>query len=174
MAFVRLSFVATTLSLFVILGCEGPVGPTGPQGLQGEQGPQGVRGDTGDTGDINAQLHVFAGHNFGTSASRYISIPGIGPEVDELMFFVYLVDTEFDVIYPMPGRGISATSSYRLWWLRIGNDVSVRLNRYEGPGENYGEIRVITIPLSGLPTGSETMPEVDFGNYGETVRYYGL
>lgn len=37
----RLFFVLLISSVFLLLGCEGPVGPEGPQGPQGPQGEQG-------------------------------------------------------------------------------------------------------------------------------------
>jgi hypothetical protein len=192
------------ISMFLVASCgmfEGPEGPQGEQGdkvskenralreirvqlvhkenkdpkvildLLAQQGPQGEKGDPGES---NVRLYTFPGHDYGSSASYYVSIPEIGPQVDAHLFFVYLVDTSVDVKYPIPGQGISGNSTYRVWWLRIGSTVSVRTQRSAGPGENYGQVRVITIPITQTPGGRLNAPEVDFDNYDEVVRYYGL
>ncbi|WP_084118487.1 collagen-like protein [Aquiflexum balticum] len=188
-------------SLFFIASCEmfeGPEGPQGDQGIQGEQGVPGATGATGATGaqgpagptgpagpagpqgvqgepgQSNVRLYTFPGHNYGVSASYFVSIPAIGPQVDAHLFFVYLVDTSVNVKYPIPGQGISGNSTYRVWWLSIGSNVSVRTQRSAGPGENYGEVRVITIPITQMPSGRLNAPALDFNNYDEVVKYYGL
>lgn len=155
-------------------GPQGNTGPSGPEGPTGPTGPQGPQGEKGDPGESNVRLYTFPGHDYGSSASYFVSIPEIGPQVDAHLFFVYLVDTSVDVKYPIPGQGISGNSTYRVWWLRIGSTVSVRTQRSAGPGENYGQVRVITIPITQTPGGRLNAPEVDFDNYDEVVRYYGL
>lgn len=183
------------MSIFMMVSCglfEGPEGPQGEQGPIGEQGPQGnpgpagapgpagqvgatgPKGDKGDPGESNVRLYKFPGHNYASSANYFVDIPGIGPQVDAYLFFVYIVDTSVAVTYPIPGPGISANSTYRVWWLRIGTNVSLRTQRIAGPGEMYGEMRVITIPITQMPGGKLTLPDIDFDNYDEVVRYYGL
>ena len=155
-------------------GPQGTPGATGPQGPQGVAGPTGPQGEKGDPGESNVRLYSFSAHNYASSASYYVMIPEIGPQVDAHLFFVYLVDTTVDVKYPIPGQGISGNSTYRVWWLRIGSSVSLRTQRSAGPGENYGEMRVITIPITQMPTGRKALPDIDFSDYDAVVNYYGL
>jgi hypothetical protein len=183
------------ITIFMMVSCgmfEGPEGPQGEQGPMGEQGPQGnpgtagapgpigqvgatgPKGDKGDPGESNVRLYTFAGHNYASAQSYFVDISGIGPQVDAHLFFVYLVDTSTAVIYPIPGQGISGISTYRVWWLRIGNNVSLRTQRSAGPGESYGEMRVITIPITKMPGGKFILPEIDFDNYDEVADYYGF
>lgn len=187
--YIYLSFV---FSIFLMASCEmfeGPEGPQGEQGVQGPQGnpgasgpqgPQGIAGPTGpqgekgDPGESNVRLYTFSAHNYASSASYYVMIPEIGPQVDAHLFFVYLVDTTVDVKYPIPGQGISGNSTYRVWWLRIGSSVSLRTQRSAGPGENYGEMRVITIPITQMPGGRVALPDIDFDDYNAVAAYYGL
>lgn len=157
-----------------VQGIPGATGATGPQGPAGPAGPTGPQGEKGDPGESNVRLYNFPGHNYSTSASYYVSIPDIGPQVDAHLFFVYLVDTSVDVKYPIPGQGISGNSTYRVWWLRIGSTVSVRTQRSAGTGENYGQVRVITIPITQMPGGRINAPDLDFNNYDEVVKYFGL
>lgn len=157
-----------------VQGIPGATGATGPQGPAGPAGPTGPQGEKGDPGESNVRLYNFPGHNNSTSASYYVSIPDIGPQVDAHLFFVYLVDTSVDVKYPIPGQGISGNSTYRVWWLRIGSTVSVRTQRSAGTGENYGQVRVITIPITQMPGGRINAPDLDFNNYDEVVKYFGL
>ena len=42
--------VFATLSLIILIACQGPTGATGPAGAQGPQGEQGEQGRTGETG----------------------------------------------------------------------------------------------------------------------------
>lgn len=155
-------------------GAQGNPGATGPQGPQGPQGPAGPRGPQGESGESNVRLYTFPAHNYASNASYYVSIPGIGPQVNEHLFFVYLVDTSVGVIYPIPGQGISGNSTYRVWWLRIGSNVSMRTQRSAGPGETYGEMRVVTIPIAQMPNGRVALPDIDFDDYDAVVSYYGL
>jgi len=152
-------------------GAQGPQGQPGPQGPQGEQGPQGPQGEPGA---FNATIYTYPSHNFNTSASRFIDIPGIGSQVSNLMFFVYLVDVNTNLYYPLPGPGAAATSMYRVWWLQIGTAASVRINRYSGPGESYGQIRILTIPITQAPGARQALPEIDFTNFEEVKNYYGF
>jgi len=195
------TFLIFVFSLFLIASCDlppGPEGPQGDQGLQGEQGPQGPQGtagatgpqgpqgtagatgpqgeqgEKGDPGDSGARLYVFPGNNYATNQSYFVNIPDLGPQVNSYLFFVYLVDTSVGVIYPIPGQGISGNSTYRVWWLRIGTVVSVRTQRSAGLGEAYGEMRVITVPVTQMPSGRLNAPELDFNNYEEVIRYYRL
>ncbi|WP_158859689.1 collagen-like protein [Lunatibacter salilacus] len=195
------TFLIFIFSIFLMTSCEmfeGPEGPQGEQGLQGEQGEQGPQGDPGNTGatgpqgpqgntgatgpqgekgdpgESNVRLYTFPGANYGINASHYVSIPGIGPQVDSHLFFVYLIDTSVAVKYPIPGQGISGNSTYRVWWLSIGSSVSVRTQRSAGPGETYGEMRVITVPIAQMPNGRVAQTDVDFNDYDAVVSYYGL
>lgn len=94
--------------------------------------------------------------------------------MDSHLFFVYLIDTSVAVKYPIPGQGISGNSTYRVWWLNIGGSVSIRTQRSAGPGENYGQMRVITVPITQMPSGRVALPDVDFNDYDAVVSYYGL
>ncbi|MCC5931525.1 MAG: collagen-like protein [Cyclobacteriaceae bacterium] len=192
-----ISFLAAIMAC-IILSCEGPAGPEGDPGPQGDQGPQGIqgtqgqqgppgekgekgdqgepgeKGEKGDPGDMNVKLYVFTGHNYATAASRFIDLPGYGPKIYETMFFVYLVNTSQTLIYPIPGYGTSAISFYRVWYLRSGNNVSVRTQLVSGAGETYEEIRVVTLPIGNMPGGRSALPDIDFSNYDEVAEYYGL
>jgi hypothetical protein len=75
------------------------------------------------------------------------------------------------VIYPIPGPGSSAASMYRFWWLRIGSVISVRINRYQGPGESYS-LRFLKLPLVNNPGGRATLPDIDLTDYDAVVEYY--
>ncbi|EON75376.1 hypothetical protein ADIS_4080 [Lunatimonas lonarensis] len=149
-------------------GEAGPQGPAGPQGATGPQGPQG------EPGSFNATLYTFPSHDFSSLATRVLDIPNIGPQVSNLMFFVYLVDTNSNLFYPLPGPGGGGQSLYRVWWLRVSTSASVRINRYSGPGETYGQIRVITVPLVQNAGGRAALPDIDFNNYEEVRVYYGF
>ena len=155
-------------------GIQGNPGAIGPQGSQGVAGPTGPKGEKGDPGESNVRLYSFSAHNYASAASYYVMIPEIGPQVDSHLFFVYLIDTSVAVKYPIPGQGISGNSTYRVWWLRIGSSVSLRTQRSAGPGENYGEMRVITVPITQMPSGRVALPDVDFNDYDAVVSYYGL
>jgi hypothetical protein len=155
-------------------GPQGNPGATGPQGPQGIAGPAGPQGEKGDPGESNVRLYTFPAHNYASSASYYVNIPDIGPQVNAHLFLVYLVDTSVGVTYPIPGQGISGNSTYRVWWLRIGSNVSLRTQRSAGPGETYGEMRVITIPIAQMPTGRVALPDIDFDDYNAVAAYYGL
>jgi hypothetical protein len=161
-------------------GEQGPQGDTGPQGPQGNTGPQGPQGNTGpqgdkgDPGDSEARLYVYPGNNYVTNQSYFVDIPNLGPQINSYMIFVFLVDTSLNLRYPLPGTGVSALSTYRVWWLRSGANINVRTQRSAGPGETYGELRVVAIPLTQMPTARVATPEVDFDNYDDVVRYYGL
>lgn len=134
----RQPVTATPVALFALDGNEGPTGPAGPIGPIGPEGPPGP----------SPTLYVLAGNNFQTTPLANLTLQGLGPEINQIMITVYLVDTGSNVIYPIPGKGISALSTYRVWWLRVSNDIAVRINRHEGTGETYGEIRVVTTPIS--------------------------
>lgn len=127
------------IALFALDGNPGP---------QGQQGPPGPVGQTGPPGP-GPTMFTFPAHNYSTSASYFVNLAGLGPQVNDVMIWVYLVDTSTGVIYPIPGKGISGNSDYRVWWLSIGSSISVRTQRAAGPGENYGEVRVLVVPISG-------------------------
>jgi len=155
-------------------GNQGPQGNTGPQGPQGNPGVPGAQGEKGDPGNSGARLYVFSGNNYLTNQSYFVDLPGLGPQINDYMIFVFLMDTSLNLRYPIPGSGVSGLTTYRVWWLRSGANINVRTQRSAGPGETYGEVRVIAIPVTQMPTARVAAPDVDFDNYEELVRYYGL
>jgi hypothetical protein len=184
------NFLIFVISFFLISSCgmfEGSEGPQGDQGLQGIQGAQGNPGNTGpqgtpgnpgaqgtpgNPGNSGALLYVFGGNNYLINQTYFVNVPGLGPQTDNYMIFVFLVDGT--VRYPIPGSGTNGASTYRVWWLRSGTTISIRTQRIAGPGETYGELRVVAIPITQMPSARVGSPEVDFNNYEELVRYYGL
>lgn len=116
-----------------------------------------VRGDTVVDGDLQVTgsikglttTYTYGSHDFSSSALQTINIPGLGSQVDNLMFFVYLVKNP--VYYPLPGPGVEAHSMYRVWWLQAGASASVRIQRYSGTGETYDGIRIVTVPITQIP-----------------------
>jgi len=157
-----------------IQGAQGNPGNTGPQGPQGNPGAPGAQGPQGNPGNSGAKLYVFSGNNYTTNQSYFVDLPGLGPQINDYMIFVFLLDPTLNLRYPIPGSGISGLTTYRVWWLRSGANINVRTQRGAGPGETYGEVRVIAIPITQMPTARVASPEVDFENYEELVRYYGL
>jgi hypothetical protein len=191
----KLARLSLVLLVVGVIACEGPTGPTGPQGPQGEQGlqgsvgaqgdvgpqgpegpqgPAGPEGPQGEPGNSDTRLYIFSGHNYATNGTSFRTIPGLGPQVNEYMFFTYLVNTDFNLIYPVPGWGNAAATAYRVWWLPEGNNVSVRISRVEGPGESYDEIRIITIPISQFPAASTELADINFDNYEEVAEIFNL
>jgi hypothetical protein len=198
------NFLIFVISFFLISSCgmfEGSEGPQGDQGLQGIQGAQGNPGNTGpqgtpgnpgaqgtpgnpgapgaqgppgNPGNSGAKLYVFGGNNYATNQSYFVDLPGLGPQINDYMIFVFLLDTSLNLRYPIPGPGVSGLTTYRVWWLRSGANINVRTQRSAGPGETYGEVRVIAIPITQMPSARVGSPEVDFNNYEELVRFYGL
>lgn len=177
------NFLIFVISFFLVSSCgmfEGSEGPQGDQGLQGIQGAQGNPGNTGpqgtpgNPGNSGAKLYVFGGNNYATNQSYFVDLPGLGPQINDYMIFVFLLDTSLNLRYPIPGSGVSGLTTYRVWWLRSGANINVRTQRSAGPGETYGEVRVIAIPITQMPSSRVGSPEVDFNNYEELVRFYGL
>ncbi|MCH7403053.1 collagen-like protein [Belliella kenyensis] len=194
-------FISMILCLLFLISCEGLEGPQGDQGPQGEQGlqgpagatgpqgpagatgatgatgpqgpagPQGQQGQQGAPGGINFEIYNYPAHNFASNANRFIDIPNIGSQIDDVTFLAFLIDSSVGVTYPIPGPGSSATSMYRFWWLRIGNAISVRINRYSGPGETY-TLRFLKLPLVNNPGGRATLPDIDLTDYDAVVAYY--
>ena len=110
-------------------------------------------------------------HNFSSTSNRFIDIPNIGSQINDVTFLAFLIDSSVGVTYPIPGPGSSATSMYRFWWLRIGSAISVRINKYSGPGETYN-LRFLKLPLINNPGGRATLPDIDLTDYDAVVEYY--
>ncbi|WP_262918418.1 collagen-like protein [Belliella filtrata] len=180
------------LCFSIFIGCQGPEGPQGDQGPQGEQGlqgpagaqgsqgpagaqgpqgPTGPQGQQGVPGGINFEIYDYPAHNFASNSNRFIDIPNIGSQINDVTFLAFLIDSSVGVTYPIPGPGSSANSMYRFWWLRIGTAISVRINRYSGPGETY-TLRFLKLPLVNNPGGRATLPDIDLNDHDAVVAYY--
>lgn len=155
-------------------GPQGEKGETGERGERGEDGAPGERGEQGEqgpAGGVNFEIFEYPVHNFASNSNRYIDIPAIGPQINDVTFLAFLVNSAVGITYPVPGPGSSANSRYRFWWLRIGSAISVRINRYEGPGESYS-LRFLKLPLINSPQGRASLPGIDLEDYDAVVEYY--
>jgi hypothetical protein len=114
-----------------------------------------------------------AGHNFATTASKIVTIPGLTPEqINSSAFLWYLITQTPPLIYPIPGHGNNGNSIYRVFMLSNGS-FDIRLAG--GPGESYVEIRVFVIESSDSQTINARIQNqnVDISNYHEVAEYYG-
>ena len=153
---------------------------TGAEGPQGEQGPPGV---PGEDGNANVDLYIFDGHDFSTSSTAARHVDDVSEtEMKESAWLMYLVIN--NIFYQMPGPGWNAFSTYRsfVFWSNSMQLVVLEINRTDGSGETYDEIRVIRIAASDVkdnrapsaPEQSLIPAHLDTSDYHAVVEYFGL
>lgn len=176
-------------------GPRGEQGPQGERGPQGEIGPQGEPGPQGEAGNANVRLFRFTeGHNFATSATKLVTIPGLSVEqANQSMIYWYLVrvdnrfpppgtlgipETVTEVI-PIPGRGLNRTTQYEVLMRssssRIMSGTTFEIRSVMGTGESFTEIRAFVIEASSIQSidARIALPDLDYSNYYEVAAYYG-
>ncbi len=182
-------------------GAQGARGPQGERGPQGDRGPQGPVGPRGEAGNANVRMFKFtAGHNFATTASKSLRIPGLtAAQANSSAFLWYLISPPRRILtldipsraYPIPGPGSNENSLYRV---NMVTDGGFQIALTEGPGDNYIEIRVFVIESSEVINVPSNIvppqpinpnsppkaanfriqhPDLDISNYREVAEYYG-
>lgn len=193
--------------VFATAACDGPIGPqgdTGPQGPAGEdgsQGPagndgadgqQGPQGPAGEDGNANAEMFIYDGHNFtnagdGFRAEGCIPVSISQQEMLETTWLYYVRHNQ--LLYSLPGPGIGNGSTY-ITHMQIGNttcggDPLWRIDRVDGTGDLYHDIRIVRLENSGVQDctgggclraeGSSPIPsDLDVSDYQAVMDYYGL
>ena len=163
-------------------GPQGPAGPIGPTGATGPAGPTGPTGATGPTGsqgapgNANVIQYNFPGYNFTSGGFSSVNLQ-VTTTVDTMnlsAWLVYLVRASGNT-YPVPGRGLSGDSEYRLLIYHSGGKANLTITKQSGPGEDYASIRVIRLYANtSVPGGRIATPDIDLRDYQAVCRYYGF
>lgn len=147
----------------------------GPEGPKGDAGPQGVAGPQGEVGNANVTQYNFGSHNFATSSPKNLYIPMSAADMDRSTFLVFIL-RESGNVYPIPGKGVNGTSTYRFFYFHSESNAVFSITRDSGAGEEYSSIRIVRIHAANVVNGRKLSnhPPVDFNNYYEVCAYYGL
>lgn len=128
-------------------GPTGPQGQPGPTGPQGQPGPQGQQGPTGPAGVPGAVMAVLAGQNFSVTPSLSAVVTQLPFEkLQDGVWQVQLVRPA-GTNYPIPGPGLNANSTYRVFASDHPDGTALQVHRDSGPGEDYASIRFLWTPV---------------------------
>lgn len=162
----NLSYSLVIGVILVFSGCD-------TSSVQGPQGPQG------EPGNSNIKIYDFGGRDF-SIGDTIVYVDSITADTNEnSVWFVYFIGygTNSSSTFSIPGNGYGAESYYyfRNIYLSTSYRSMFLLHKSTGPGEAYNKIRVVQfyVPNSeGRP--QDMLPKIDYSNYEEVKRYYGL
>lgn len=196
--FINLSILAILLNLFVACAKKGDVGPQGANGLNGAQGPQGDPGTQGPKGDQGAQGDPGAqgpkGENGNSDAKAYLftesfefrpgntgknfTVPGVNAQaMDSLLVlgYFYMTANNVNYWYPAPGVGPFSAFNMRFYYDEGLNQMSYAIRNvdggiYNGPPYTVSKFKIVVIPATKI----NGRMAVDFSNYAQTMKLFGL
>jgi hypothetical protein len=191
---------AITLAIVSFTSCKkgdtGPAGPAGPAGAAGPTGPAGAagaQGPTGVSGNANVMQYIYApvdaNNNFTgldltgvAPTANYLALVLYAPHdtLGKCAWFMYL--NKQGVYYAIPGAGVGDSSTYSFsFGYYVTDSALFVVSRPTGIGEIYDAIKLVRILISNISpnstqggSGRRGLPDIDFKNYAEVKKYYGL
>ena len=148
---------------------------------KGDMGPTGPAGSNGSNGNANVKMFYFGKDSITTSRTTFnlsLSVPSVTSNMlDSSAVIMYHLVTMNNAWYATPGLGYIASYESRLHYssasrLLIFSVYDPDGTAYSGAQVNISKFKVLIIPSSDYK-GSRKKP-VDFNNYEETMKYYGL
>lgn len=148
---------------------------------KGDMGPTGPAGSNGSNGNANVKMFYFGKDSITTARTTFIlslTVPSVTSNMmDSSAILVYHLVTMNNGWYATPGLGYVASYESRLHYFSSTRQLIVSVYNpdgtvYSGSQVNISKFKVVLIPSSDYK-GSRKKP-VDFNNYEETMKYYGL
>lgn len=178
--FKYLLIIISSISLFFIIGCEGPEGPTGPQGLQGEQGPQGQQGPEGTANVIYSDWITLSDLEapsdttvLGRTYSKW-EIPASELTQEIINQGTILVYFSLEgVVLPLPTTFGGSNPIFITYAPFQPGTLSILAQNLDNTTSGLNasiQFRYILIP--GGTAAKQKQP--DFSNYHETMEFYGI
>ncbi|MFW6084320.1 MAG: hypothetical protein ACODAA_03830 [Gemmatimonadota bacterium] len=179
-------------AFILVVGCEGdtgPAGPAGPAGPQGEQGPvgpegpAGPQGSAGEDGNANVTVHIFDGHDFGTTSFVDLCLGAdiTQQEMIDSSWDAYLgeEDATFGLIYwHVPGFASFGASEYDVVTAYDGPETIcgsaqplVEISLTSGGGEEYEEIRIVQTVANNVSDNRSVV--LDMTDYAAVMEHFG-
>jgi hypothetical protein len=156
-------------------------GPEGKQGAKGDKGEQGIQGIPGNAG---AKMYVY-GEKTTTTARFQYTIPIPFDEIKNCLIHAYFLDGGSTIWMPVPGTN-NMMSFLTLCGLSRAfedteTDYIVVLSKISDASQAYYtsttfkafRIIVVPIPEANITEVKGAAP-VDYSNYAEVAKYYGL
>lgn len=167
------SLVCSSLVFQSCKSGSGEVGPQGEKGDKGDKGDTGATGATGATGNANVIQITFGSRTHEGTEINY-ALTGVSLEVlNRSAYFTYVNPGGSAFWYSLPGTTVGGSREYRTYVSRDMATPRLYINRVSGSaGEVFASTRVIIIPASNLINGRR--PSIDFNNYEQVRKYYGL
>ena len=185
----KLMKTATTMLLCVAMLCactkEGPAGEKGAKGDKGDQGatgptgPAGVPGPQGIPGNAGVKMYLYESKAFTTNTSYNVPISA-AEAANSLIYAYYKSSTWW---YPVPGLGASGAYEVRSYFSASGStSIPFIIELYTLSGVAYTtqvtwsafKIIVVPIPEDNIVEVKGSAYPVDFNNYAEVAKYFGL
>ena len=186
---------ATTILLSVALMCacskpdDGKDGAKGDKGDKGDKGEQGATGPQGTPGNAGVTMYTYGSKTF-TSSTNYV-FPVPLDDVSNSQIYAYSRPQGGNSWYPVPGRYASYFEVDCFYApngnLQTGTTIAI-ISLYKPDGTSYTSpttwtafrIVVVPIPASNITPLAATLgagsksAALDYSNYQEVAKYYGL
>ena len=155
-------------------GERGLQGEQGIQGIQGEQGIQGIQGIPGVAGNANVMMYTYGYKYIPVGDYADYIIPISFADAGKCLIYAYALSI-YGYWYPIPGLANGFETRFVL--VDESPNTVINIYLYSIPATavltfpvEWNAFRIIVVPITNIiPKGA-----VDYSNYNEVAKYYGL